>query len=152
MFRKHYLWIGFLFLITLLLIFAWKRFIQPDIHWGATSAQIKQEQGTPDHETENTLVYQTLLFEQYPVATEYQFQDARLSAMRQVSLKRYQNVHECLVEYRDLQRQFKQQYGSGMETIEEGFRFTVWHTPHTQIVLTIWTDSPWRWVVEYQRR
>jgi hypothetical protein len=155
--QKNYLIGGVVLILTVLItssVFLWHYLQRPDIrnvHWGLSLEQVKQrETAQLVTEKSESLLYQTILFEHYPVALEYTFVQEKLTSIRYISLKKYKNYQECLTDFRAILEKIERQNGLPRAHHKEGnFQNFTWWTP-LKISLTLGEADQLIWMLEYQ--
>lgn len=120
------------------------------VNWGMTPAQVQAQEAAPLQKAQTaSLLYQTVLFEKYPAALEYQFQQGRLAGAKYFSLKKYQDFAACQRDFQSLRQQLLVQLGTPHDRDEADFQFAIWETPQMQVTLTVEKTGAF-WSVEYQ--
>ena len=121
-----------LLIILLIAILAWKFLKKPDIQvqWGMTKEQIKQYEstlsGTLKTESASSLIYESRLFEQFPVAVEYEFNNGKLVRRKYMPLEKYLSSEESDRDYRTIRQRLLSRHGDPQITKEQEFRLETW--------------------------
>jgi hypothetical protein len=159
MMKQKSILIGGVILLLVVLIaggvFLWRYLQRSDIRnvrWGMSPEQVKQrETAQLVTEKSKSLLYQTLLFEHYPVALEYAFVQEELSSIRYISLKKYKSYQECLTDFLAILETIERQNGLPRTHHKEGnFQNFTWWGP-LKISLTLGEADQLIWILEYQK-
>jgi len=145
-----------LVVITAGVFFIWRHSQRPEIRnvrWDMSPEQVKKrETAQIEVEKPDSLLYQTILFEQYPVALEYAFVHERLASIKYISLRKYASYQNCLADYRKIHNAIQVQHGRPFARNKEGdFQNSIWDTPQFRITMTLGKASQLIWILEYQK-
>ncbi|MCP4008642.1 MAG: hypothetical protein GY726_03895 [Proteobacteria bacterium] len=142
------------------IVLLWSIFFRPaddvrNVRWGMPKEAVKsRETWDLQVDKENELLYNARLFEEFPAALAYYFEQNSLTQVRFVSFNRYKEFKGCLQEFREIALQISTRRGKPQTLSGEDFRESTWKTDRSTLTLQILTtrDEKYIWMLQYSEK